>query len=270
MTTVIQQTVPPASDSALESSLRHDRLAMLKEKQRSLRDNALNRTRSTSSVTSEENDDAAERLSRSMSRIRVKRPSETASLDFAGIIQIVNKESSDDRSESSSISKISMSSRTSMVSKKDNNKVVGLFADPGKKTVLANHPIDEDCNGSVTSNQSSSSKRVVGFFVEPGKKTVLANHPVRDDCDASVSSNQSSSSKRVVGFFVEPGKKTVLANHPVRDDCDASVSSNQSSSSKRVVGFFVEPGKKTVLSTYSIKEEETETTAECSSDGSEA
>ena len=195
MTTVIQQTVPPASDSALESSLRHDRLEMLKEKQRSLRDNALNRTRSTSSVTSEENDDAAERLSRSMSRIRVKRPSETASLDFAGIIQIVNKESSDDRSESSSISKISMSSRTSMVStKKDNNKVVGLFADPGKKTVLANHPIHEDCNGSVTSNQSSSSKRVVGFFVEPGKKTVLSTYSIKEeetDTTAECSSDES-------------------------------------------------------------------------------
>ena len=221
MTTVIQQTVPPASDSALESSLRHDRLEMLKEKQRSLRDNALNRTRSTSSVTSEENDDAAERLSRSMSRIRVNRPSETASLDFAGIIQIVNKESSDDRSESSSISKISMSSRTSMVSTNSMDvSKIGLFADKNKKTQKV-HPSKKDNN-------------------------------------------------KVVGLFADSGKKTVLANHPIHEDCNGSVTSNQSSSSKRVVGFFVEPGKKTVLSTYSIKEEETETTAECSSDGSEA
>ena len=258
MTTLIQQSVPPASDSALESSLLHDRLEILKKKQRSLRDNALNRTRSTPSVTSEENDDAAERLSRSMSRIRVKRPSETASLDFAGIIQIVNKEDSDDRSVSSSISKLSMSSRTSMVSTNSMDlSKIGLFADKNKKTQRA-HPSKKDNN------------KVVGLFAEPGKKTVLANHPIHEDCNGSVTSNQSSSSKRVVGFFVEPGKKSVLANHPVREDCDASVSSNQSSSSKRVVGLFVEPGKKTVLSTYSIKEEETEMTAEFSSDESEA
>lgn len=170
-----------------DSSLSQSRLGELKEKQKSLRESlSINRSSSqlsSLSLTSKNSDEDSEKLSRSLRKIRVRRPSLAFRVEMDGMVEQMEieetKKNSDEKSASECTTTSQSSTRTS-----DPLSLRNMLGKASGKTVMANQPIRED--EAVTNPLSL--KNMLG---KAKGKTVLAAHPASDDQDTAATQSGS-------------------------------------------------------------------------------
>jgi hypothetical protein len=189
-----------------DSSLSQSRLGELREKQKSLRESITLSSSSSQlsllSLKSSISDEDAERISRSLRKIRVRRPSQAFKVAMNGMVEQIEFEGKKSNDEKS-VSERSTTSQTSTRSS-DPLSLRNMFGKTSGKTVLANHPIKED----ETELDPLSLKNMLG---KAKGKTVLANHPIKED----ETELDPLSLKNILG---KAKGKTVLAEHPPAEE----------------------------------------------------
>ncbi|CAJ1957550.1 unnamed protein product [Cylindrotheca closterium] len=151
------------------ATIMSSRIAELKERRRSLTNSIpMNRTSSSLSMASLRSDrssveDETEKLERSLSRIRIRRPSLQVNVDLNGIVG-AEPTIDETKSEMSSVSKTSKQEKSASLAP------TSMLGKAYAKAILANYP-----------DQQSAVSKVY-------KKTILANYPVPAESQKSVDS----------------------------------------------------------------------------------
>jgi hypothetical protein len=167
------------------------RLNELREKQKSLRESmTLSSSSSQLSLlfmkSDNSDEDDAEKISRGLRKIRVRRPSKAFKVEMNGMVEQIElfeggKKSNDEKS----VSERSTTSQTSTRSS-DPLSLRNMFGKVTGKTVLANHPPIKEQD--ETELDPLSLKNMLG---KAKGKTVLAQHPPAKDQDPEVTEQSS-------------------------------------------------------------------------------
>ncbi|KAL3926351.1 MAG: hypothetical protein SGBAC_013510, partial [Bacillariaceae sp.] len=167
ITTKDESKVADTYDSSIILS---PRVGELRDKQRSLRDNfpmdLSSSNLSLASLGGDIDEQDPEKLSRSLSRIRIRRPSASFNVDMSGMVNEGRIEEQKTNSDTVSVSERSQKSQSST---RSSLTLRNMFSKANGKTVLAVHPA-EDSKEEVDSNPLS----LKNMLSKPKGKTVLA------------------------------------------------------------------------------------------------
>ncbi|CAJ1957552.1 unnamed protein product [Cylindrotheca closterium] len=229
------------------------RVAELRERRKSLSNSipTMNRSASNLSLASLnggiDNDDETDKLSRSLNRIRIRRPSASFKVDMAGIVNRETIEETKTNSETISITVSERSQQSQSSSTRDNLSLRNMFTKPTGKTVLAEHPTIEE-----SKEQDLDPLSLKNMLSKPKGKTVLAKRDSNaeelssstpslldtsgetaadDMSDLSLGCENSATTKggdpnsnplSLKSMLSKPSGKTVLAKHQTQSTMDGT------------------------------------------------